>query len=778
MSTFDFSQWELRNAALSFLNYNKLKQINTYNAAAQSGYSLSFTPFQLNKVGLYNSRYASSTVNKKGSFTANSNNEQFNIKNLVGGIAPYNDIAAPNFDLMPVKSRDPVIYFTWQSLSTYITVENYRFYTPKLLNNLCNSKAPNKGGTANLFYNSRLGALLEGKFVGSDDTSEDDPLPYWRCTQAETDLGNVDDWIIIREFAFLDYQTETAEKRDYFQGDILINNYVTAAIPFTLSNIGACYSGNSTSIGTTNPINGIIGLNPALRDTISFSINGTNLMRFICCCDVYTILANYELGVSGVPPVIKTLNITKSEPSDDWKVIIAADKADTRIDTSVTGKNRGNILNALFHTQKYNALSSDIAYLDISQYTFSSSISQNYLMIFRGVESAVKFFKEWGYSATDSLETAQNMPTDFFPSTDFVPDGGTPSGYETNGVPNVPSIPDNTSDVIERIAPQISTLSACNAYALNVQECKQFFNFLITDTFIKNISELFNDKLSAINCLKMFPFDVALHDPVHTDILSTLSVANITADISNAYISDGYNTWIFGGTITQLGYYGDFNDFDNASYSLYIPFAGIVDLPSDQVVNCQLDLWYAVDLLTGNATAVIYSNNVLIKTVAAQMGMEIPITYSNANQQLINSSLAALNITSGLVGSISSGVGNIAVGNVGGGVGNIAGGIASGVTSAISSIVNNPRKVGTIGGMSSNTAYSLSQQPFLIISRDKIAIPSDYTSTIGRTAVYSGTISQFEGSGFITAKNVVLATIATAVERSEILGLLESGIFV
>lgn len=782
MSAIDFSNWKFRSAPLSFLNYRGISIINDLNSVVPSGYAPGSIPYYKNMVTLLNSSWIGATGDRKGSFVGNTENTtsgqgSFSLGGLMGGVAPFRQLAADNIPNLNNHGvgKDPVIYFEWQTLNQYAPREDYGYYTPGMFNTLANRKAPRSGTGSSDFFKSRLGAIFQGIFHGGNDTP--DGLVYWEFAQKETEIDNPDDWIVVTRCAVMDFLTDEDTIRKYYPGEVINNNWTTPAAAFTLGKVSACYN-LETSIGTTFPMNGLISMNVEPNGVALNSLTPSNVSTMLVGSPIYTAMCHYELGVAITPPSLdKPFQIENPIHSDKWKTIMPLSRSDSRV--HLTGKNTGALLQAVIHTQQYDSARSDIAYLDVTKYAFNTTKSKQVLIAFKGVEAAIEFFKEWGFAATDDYSVAQSMQTEFFPGEiGFVPDGGNQSGYPTNNVPHVPSNPDNTSDIIERVPPQISTLSALNAYALNLQECKLFFKFLITDTFVKNISELFNDKLSAVNALKMFPFDIVLHDTSHTYADQKLTVGNVESDISTTAIVDNYNTWIYGGSIIQLGYYGNYNDYINTSYSLYVPFAGIIDLPSDRVVNCQIDLWYAVDLLSGNATAVVYSDGVFIKTIPAQMGMEVPITYTNSNQQLINASLSALNIGSNLFGSIGGGVAAMAIGDIGGGASTISGGLNGAITNGIKSIVTNPKKTGTIGSISSNTAYSLPQQPFLIISRDRIAIPSSYSGLVGKPSIFSGTIGQFIGAGFVSVKNAKLTTSATESERAEILGLLESGIFV
>lgn len=346
-----------------------------------------------------------------------------------------------------------------------------------------------------------------------------------------------------------------------------------------------------------------------------------------------------------------------------------------------------------------------------------------------------------------------------------------PSGYDTNPVvPQIPSYPDNTSDVIPDITPNVSALSVTGAYALSLSSVKALFAWLMTDDYTKNISELFSDKLSAINSLRLFPFDIVSHDGLHVTEQSNITIANVTSDEIPCWaVLPGYNMWLDGGEINYLAYYGDYNDYVNCRYSLYIPYGGIVDLSPSHVINRTLSLRYAIDLLTGNATALIRSNGVIVKSIPCNLGQSIPIIFTNANAQQINKTLSDIAIVNNIVGAAAS----VVQGSYTGAARQLVGAVEQGVRTEMT----NPLQYGHIGTNGSGTGNIMPQTPFLVITRGKVAkYSSNYA--IGTPTSYYGKISNFAGSGLIKANTEITIATATVEEEQEIRKLLESGILI
>lgn len=404
-------------------------------------------------------------------------------------------------------------------------------------------------------------------------------------------------------------------------------------------------------------------------------------------------------------------------------------------------------------------------------YDTTPATQSNPILAFKSEEDFLALLNDWGITrVTNDIDEAQKKDGGAFPGhvpegDGFTPDGGNPEGYDTNpAIPSIPSYPDNTSDRVTPTTPNISAINAASVYALSLSGVKTLLNWLMSEGFTKNISELFSDKLSAIDDLKIMPFDIVNHDTLHALYSDTLTIANVTGNVVCHKIQPNYNCIINGGSYHYTAYWGDYNDYTAASYYLYIPYGGIVELSPSFVVNRDLRLEYALDIMTGNATAIIYSNDVFVKTVPCQMGQTVPITYTNTNQREIKNTLAALNAGTTLV--------NMAAGKT-----DIVGGVLNIGNTVAKTALTNPLTIGSIGNFGANTSLVMPQNPFLIISRIQQSIPANMDGIIGRPSNTHNTIGAFVGSGFVQISADHINTTATTAEQEQIISLLQGGIY-
>ena len=101
-----------------------------------------------------------------------------------------------------------------------------------------------------------------------------------------------------------------------------------------------------------------------------------------------------------------------------------------------------------------------------------------------------------------------------------------------------------------------------------------------------------------------------------------------------------------------------FLDFDGyTTIAIYLPYLGIIDLPTKTVQNTKLSVYYAVDVPSMQMKYTIKSNGIIVHEQVVQFGDDIPISLSSGLQNVTNT-----------VSAVTSGVSDLAmVGVIGGG---------------------------------------------------------------------------------------------------------------
>lgn len=424
---------------------------------------------------------------------------------------------------------------------------------------------------------------------------------------------------------------------------------------------------------------------------------------------------------------------------------------------------------------------------------FMNAATSRIIYGFPDEDSIINYFKDWGILATFDEGTAANMPPEYVPDTPEIP-----SGYEENPTPEIPSNPDNNTDSFTDITPSISPLNVLSAYVYNYTTARKVLTWFTKPEFYEGISRLFQDNaLSAITGLKLYPIDFQKHDSGHLHYQSSTTIVNVTNSALAGYrFGDGYNTIINGGTYKYVPYYGNFADWCAAQYSLYIPFVGIVGVAPSHVLNRRLTVKYALDYVSGEATAIIRSNDDNLTPNAAgqivglypcNLSFDIPITYDNYNQQQIArlfSTIRGIQSVTGEVGGLVSGIvthNPVAIAQ------SAAGLAESGVNAALDishTYMSTPLEMGAKGNVSPSSALSLPMTPYLIVQRKVQAIPANgWEKTAGKPSSVFGKVGDYSSNN--GDKNFVKITAtkldgisATAEEKQLIKQQLTAGIYI
>ncbi len=319
--------------------------------------------------------------------------------------------------------------------------------------------------------------------------------------------------------------------------------------------------------------------------------------------------------------------------------------------------------------------------------------------------------------------------------------------------------------------PQLNGLGVfSNYYAMRKQGIDILNDFLwnsdetVIDDILNSLKLFGQSPIDAIVSLRLYPFDFT------TLIPSSLTPENIILGRVDTGVS-GYRIPSDCSTVLNLGSiylprkYGNFLDYSPySSYSLYIPFCGVVNLNPNIFLDHYVSVRMVVDVTTGKCTAIIYVGSaddygVPVQYVDGMIGVEIPVTAENMGK-LGAAVLEAVGNTA--IAAISTGVAGAAFAAVGGAI-----------DVAFSDIA--PQKTGSI---SASGSLSMPIKLYVAVSSPQPVIPYEYGHSKGYACDVTTTLAaQY---GYTVCYNVDTSSIAgaTDAERSEIKSLLEGGIFI
>lgn len=352
----------------------------------------------------------------------------------------------------------------------------------------------------------------------------------------------------------------------------------------------------------------------------------------------------------------------------------------------------------------------------------------------QNIETYINYLNDWGITVIDNIN-------DIPPPETITP----PTGIENNPTPSIPAYPDDRTDIIDVIQPNITPMDFLTARFYNITSTKDIISWIKSVNFIDELKPLYTSPSDAIIACRIYNIDFRKHDPEHINPSTEFSVINLSKEIDGYSLRVGYNTIVYGGELEYIAYYGNYNDFINTKYHIYIPYVGIMPIDSGDVVNHKLKLLYAMDLVGDESTYYLYSDNNIIKCGKCQMGTPIPISYSNYNEVLSNGILSILTgVVSGNLGSI----------------------ISPFLTSHVDYKTN-----GTTGSLMT-TAFI---PPYLMIDKYPPQFPLEHNLINGTPATYSGTLSNIKG--YFQSSGIKLSTTATDIEKQMIINEIENGIY-
>lgn len=377
------------------------------------------------------------------------------------------------------------------------------------------------------------------------------------------------------------------------------------------------------------------------------------------------------------------------------------------------------------------------------------------------IDSVKNLFRDFGIPLYENINEIYDQPP-----------GDTEQGTTINPDPTdkpLPNYPDNTSDTIPIDRAYITPASFGNSNVYNPITTRNFLTWICDNTVnIDNWKRLFANPADVITGILLYNLDIVQHDSSSVIHHTDTNILGVSTEIPNYSILDGYNNIIDGGSIHLLAYYGNYSDFTNMTYQMFIPFVGFINLRACDVVDCDIHLRYAVDFSSGAAVAFVTSNDRLIHSAPCTVAGKIPLSISDRNQQTLNNTFSALGAIGGLVGGIASG--------------NVAGGISSLLGTNYQFQTNYAQK----GSMSSVNMFSLvpafierTRYDLFLPSNEKEYLGAAYQTAAGApTTTFSILLEAVDENGYVECEFVKLnSSTATEEEQAQIISLLKTGVY-
>lgn len=225
------------------------------------------------------------------------------------------------------------------------------------------------------------------------------------------------------------------------------------------------------------------------------------------------------------------------------------------------------------------------------------------------------------------------------------------------------------------------------------------------------------------------------------------------------------------GSIAVSEFWGAFTDFADTKISIHLPYIGIRNLDTQDVMSSTVTVKYHVDLLTGALTAMVVCSK------SGKQGSLNSVVYSfsgNFISDIPVNSRHFSNVLSGLfgVGAAVAGVAGAAF--TGGAALPAIGSAASGLIGTAGNFKQSVQRSGsaqtTPGSLGVQTAYLIIERPIQIT-------PAGFGNLRGYGSKVGRNLGSFNGYTQVDAARINIAK-ATDPEKSEIMQLLRSGVVV
>lgn len=323
------------------------------------------------------------------------------------------------------------------------------------------------------------------------------------------------------------------------------------------------------------------------------------------------------------------------------------------------------------------------------------------------------------------------------------------------GTPTNPTNPDptGTGNTPPVVAPTGSASALWSVYNPSQAQLNSFGAWLWSSNFIDQILKLFNNPMqSIIGVHKIFA-----SPPVSGS--GSITVGYLNSGVSANLVSGQYTT-VNCGTVKVSEQFGNVFDYTDTHIRLYLPFVGIVDLDTADVMRGSVSVVYHVDVITGACLAEVKVTRDGSGGTLYQYAGDAAVRYPISSGSYM-----------GVVAGIASAVGGVASAVMTGGatLPLAAGAVAGGISGAQTQVQHS-------GNFSGNAGAMGGKKPYIIIERPQTMIADGFENYQGKGANARRTVGQM--SGYFKFSDVHTDSIngAAQSEIEAIRAALESGV--
>ena len=316
-------------------------------------------------------------------------------------------------------------------------------------------------------------------------------------------------------------------------------------------------------------------------------------------------------------------------------------------------------------------------------------------------------------SADDLLKTVLR----YFYQTDSETKSDTPNPPKT---PNPTDTGSGNTPVVPPVTGSAASLWA--VYNPSQAELNSFGAWLWSSNFIDQILKLFNNPMQSI---------IGVHKIFATPPTSgsaSIKVGYLDSGVSANVVSAQYVT-VDCGSVNVREQFGNVFDYEDTQIRLYLPFIGIVQLDTSDVMRGSVKVVYHVDVISGACLAEVRVTRDGGGGTLYQFSGDAAVRYPISSGSYMGVVSGVLGVVGGIASGIMSGGATLPM---------AAGAIAGGLSGARTQVQHSGSFAGNAGAMGA-------KKPYLIIERPQTAVADGYGNYQGKGANRIALISSMSG---------------------------------
>lgn len=331
---------------------------------------------------------------------------------------------------------------------------------------------------------------------------------------------------------------------------------------------------------------------------------------------------------------------------------------------------------------------------------------------------------------------------------------------------------DYTGDTIPE--PSLPTIGAAatgfvSLFNPTTSQLQALSDYLWSPLFdLDTIKRLYADPMQQFIGLSLVPV------PVPSAGTKTIQVGGVSTGIAINYVaSNNQFVEVNCGSITfssssLTASYLDFLPYTKTQ--LYLPYIGIVDVSTDDIMDKTVSIKYHVDILTGGCIAYIFVNSSVMYQYSGQCAVNIPLSSIDWSTTISS----ALNLVSSAIGGIISGASVPLTGGAGALIG--AQGVANMGASAVNAAVGMKPTVNKSGAIGGSSGIMAVQKPYLIVTCPNLARAKKQDYFLGYPSFINKTVANC--SGFCSFEEIYLSGLGlTDSEMDELNAIMKEGVY-